>query len=296
MEKSMSNHYTSVNEYLIEQFGEKVYKLSLNAGLTCPNRDGTIGTGGCIFCSEGGSGDFAMANGSIYQQIEDAKTLISSKTNCRKFIAYFQAFTNTYGPIEYLRNIFTEAINHPDIVVLSIATRCDCISNEVLELLMELNQIKPVWIEMGLQSIHPQTLELIKCGYTFDQFKKTTSQLSDVGIDVIAHIILGLPGETQSMMLNSIKEVCNLPIKGIKLSLLHVLKNTELADMYASSPWPMMSLEEYCHLVVACIDIIPDDIVVHRITGDGPRKLLIAPTWSTDKKRILNTINQLLRN
>lgn len=292
----MSNHYTSVNEYLIEQFGEKVYKLSLNAGLTCPNRDGTIGTGGCIFCSEGGSGDFAMANGSIYQQIEDAKTLISSKTNCRKFIAYFQAFTNTYGPIEYLRNIFTEAINHPDIVVLSIATRCDCISNEVLELLMELNQIKPVWIEMGLQSIHPQTLELIKCGYTFDQFKKTTSQLSDVGIDVIAHIILGLPGETQSMMLNSIKEVCNLPIKGIKLSLLHVLKNTELADMYASSPWPMMSLEEYCHLVVACIDIIPDDIVVHRITGDGPRKLLIAPTWSTDKKRILNTINQLLRN
>ena len=292
----MNHQYTSVNEYLTNQFGEKVYKLSLNAGLTCPNRDGTLGTGGCIFCSEGGSGDFAMSNGSIYQQIEDARALISSKTNCRKFIAYFQAFTNTYGPIEYLRNIFTEAINHPDIVVLSIATRCDCINDKVLALLVELNKIKPVWIEMGLQSVHPQTLELIRCGYTFEQFKKATSQLSDVGIDVIAHIILGLPGENTSMMLESVEKVCALPIKGIKLSLLHVLKNTVLADMYEASPWPMMSLDEYCHLVVDCIDVIPDNIVVHRITGDGPRKLLIAPSWSTDKKRILNTINQLLKS
>lgn len=292
----MSLGYTSVNEYLTQQFGEKVYKLSLNAGLTCPNRDGTISTGGCIFCSEGGSGDFAISGSSVYQQIEDAKALISSKTNCRKFVAYFQAFTNTYGPIEYLRKIFTEAINHPDIVVLSIATRCDCINSDVLDLLVELNQIKPVWIEMGLQSIHPNTLEFIRCGYTFDQFKKTTSQLSDAGIDVIAHIILGLPGETKSMMLDSVSEVCKLPIRGIKLSLLHVLKNTVLAQMYEANPWAMMTLDEYCELVVDCLKLIPNNVIVHRITGDGPRKLLIEPKWSTDKKRILNTINHLLSN
>lgn len=290
----MSHGYTSVNKYLSEKFGEKVYKLSLNAGLTCPNRDGTLSTGGCIFCSEGGSGDFAVSGTDIYQQIEDAKKLISAKTNCRKFIAYFQAYTNTYGPIDYLRKIFTEAINHPDIVVLSIATRCDCIDENVLDLLIELNKIKPVWIEMGLQSIHPQTLELIRCGYTFDQFKKTTSLLSDAGIDVIAHIILGLPSETKSMMIDSVSQVCQLPIKGIKISLLHVLKNTVLADMYHANPWPMMTLDEYCLLVVECLKVIPSHVIVHRITGDGPRNLLIEPKWSTDKKRILNTINHLL--
>ncbi len=290
----MSHHYTSVNTYLTEMFGEKIYKLSLSAGLSCPNRDGTLGKGGCIFCSEGGSGDFAMSEGGIYKQIEDAKALLASKTNCRRFIAYFQAFSNTYGPIDYLRSIFTEAINHPDIAVLSIATRCDCIDDEILNLLIELNKIKPVWIEMGLQSVHPQTLELIRCAYTFEQFKKTASRLSDAGIDVIAHIILGLPGESRDMILSSVKEVCKLPIKGIKLQLLHVLKNTALADMYEANPWPMMTMDEYCQLIVDCIDIIPEDIVVHRITGDGPRKLLIAPDWSTDKKRILNTINQLL--
>jgi len=290
----MSQKYTSVNEHLKSLYGEKVYKLSLNAGLTCPNRDGSLSTGGCAFCSEGGSGDFAMSEGNISTQIEDAKKLIESKTDCRKFIAYFQAFTNTYGPVEYLRQIFTEAINHPDVVILSIATRCDCISEEVLELLVELNQIKPVWIEMGLQSVHNATLSAMNCGYTFEQFKKTASQLSDAGIDVIGHIILGLPGETREMMLTSVREACQLPIKGIKLQLLHVLKNTALADMYSKNPWPMMSLDEYCQLIVDCIAVIPSHIVVHRITGDGPRKLLIAPLWSTDKKRILNTINQLL--
>lgn len=292
----MKHQYTSVNEYLTKEYGEKVYKLSLNAGLTCPNRDGSIGTNGCAFCSEGGSGDFAMAEGGITKQIEDAKALISAKTSCRKFIAYFQAFTNTYGPVEYLRTIFTEAINHPDVVILSIATRCDCISDDVLKLLVELNQIKPVWIEMGLQSIHPQTLADMHCGYTFEQFKKTTSLLSDAGINVIAHIILGFPNETREMMLESVKEACKLPIRGIKLQLLHILKNTELARMYADSPWPLMTMEEYCNLIVDCIDNIPSNIIVHRITGDGPRKLLIEPLWSTDKKRVLNTINQKLNS
>lgn len=290
----MPHSYTSLNEYLINTFGEKVYKLSLNAGLTCPNRDGSKGFGGCAFCSEGGSGDFATSGTDVYTQIEDAKRLIQSKTSCNKFIAYFQAFTNTYGPIEYLRKIFTEAINHPDIVALSIATRCDCISEEVLKLLVELNSIKPVWVEMGLQSAHDSTLNAMNCCYTFEQFKKTTSLLSDAGIDVIAHIILGLPGESREMMLYSVEQACLLPIKGIKLQLLHVLKNTRLAQMYESAPWPMMTMDEYCALIADCVSLIPKNIVIHRLTGDGPRKLLIAPLWSTDKKRILNTLRNKL--
>lgn len=290
----MPHSYTSLNEYLINTFGEKVYKLSLNAGLTCPNRDGSKGLGGCAFCSEGGSGDFATSGTDVYTQIEDAKRLIQSKTSCNKFIAYFQAFTNTYGPIEYLRKIFTEAINHPDIVALSIATRCDCISEEVLKLLVELNSIKPVWVEMGLQSAHNSTLNAMNCCYTFEQFKKTTSLLSDAGIDVIAHIILGLPGESREMMLYSVEQACLLPIKGIKLQLLHVLKNTRLAQMYESAPWPMMTMDEYCALIADCVSLIPKNIVIHRLTGDGPRKLLIAPLWSTDKKRILNTLRDKL--
>lgn len=290
----MSLKYTSINDHLKEQFGEKVYKLSLNAGLTCPNRDGTLSTGGCAFCSADGSGDFAMSSGSITKQIEDAKLLLSGKTDCKKFIAYFQAFTNTYGELEYLRQIFTEAINYPDVVVLSIATRCDCINDDILALLVELNRIKPVWVELGLQSIHDSTLQSMNCCYTFEQFKKTASLLSDAGIDVISHIILGFPEETKDMMLASVSEVCKLPISGIKLQLLHILKDTELARRYQTNPWPMMTMEEYCQLIVDCIAIIPRNIVIHRITGDGPRSLLIAPTWSTDKKRVLNTINQLL--
>jgi len=290
----MSLNYTSVNEHLQKQFGEKVYKLSLNAGLTCPNRDGTISTGGCAFCSAEGSGDFAMSKGSITRQLEDARLLLSAKTDCNKFIAYFQAFTNTYGPIEYLRQLFTEAINYPDVVVLSIATRCDCIDDEILSLLVELNKIKPVWVELGLQSIHEATLQSMNCGYTFEQFKKTASLLSNAGIDVISHIILGFPDETREMMLSPVSEVCKLPISGIKLQLLHVLEGTELARRYRDNPWPMMTMEEYCQLVFDCLALRPDNIVVHRITGDGPRKLLIAPLWSTDKKRVLNTINQLL--
>ena len=294
-------NYTSINDHLKNKYGEKVYKLSIDAGMSCPNRDGRLGTGGCIFCSEGGSGDFAFGKKERYScsaedivsQLEQAKELIAGKTDCHKFIAYFQAFTNTYAPVDYLRKVFYAAIEQPDIEILSIATRCDCISDEILELLKELNRIKPVWVEMGLQSVHPKTLEYIKCGYTYEQFADSTYRLSEAGIDVIAHLILGLPGEDHDMMIASVDRVCTLPIRGIKLQLLHVLKNTELADIYEKNPFHIMSMEEYCTLVAECVKHIPEDIIIHRLTGDGPRRLLIEPRWSTDKKRVLNMLNAL---
>ncbi len=292
-----------INEYLQNSYGEKVYKLALDAGMTCPNRDGTKGVGGCIFCSGGGSGDFTFGDKEpysynaqdIHDQIELAKSLISQKSDCHKFIAYFQAFSNTYAPIEYLREVFLAAANHPDIVIVSIATRCDCISWEVIELLSEMNRIKPVWVEMGLQSVHPQTLEFINCKYTYEEFEDSVRRISAVGIDVIAHLILGLPGEDHRTMEESVDKVCALPIKGIKLQLLHVLRGTRLEQMYINDPFHIMSMEEYCKLVVSLIRRIPEEIVIHRVTGDGPRKLLIEPKWSTDKKRVLNTINKMLK-
>ena len=297
----MTDKHISVSEYLKEKYGEKVYKISIDAGMTCPNRDGTLGTGGCIFCSEGGSGDFAFGNGKKYSytqediigQLNSARSLISAKSDCRKFIAYFQAFSNTYAPVEYLRKVFFAAIEQPDIVGLSVATRCDCISEEVLSLLKELNSIKPVWVEMGMQSVHAQTLEAIKCGYTYEQFEDSVYRLSEAGINVIAHLILGLPGETHEMMIASVDKVCSLPIRGIKLQLLHVLKGTELAGKYEEEPFHIMSMEEYCSLVTECLNHIPKDIVIHRLTGDGPRRLLIEPKWSTDKKRVLNTLKKM---
>ena len=308
-------NYTSVNEYLKNTFGEKVYKLSLDAGMTCPNRDGHVGRGGCAFCSAGGSGDFACGQkesgknpeedayhlrfrcspDDIHEQIDRAKEQVASKTNCRKFIAYFQAFTNTYAPIEYLRSIFSAAIGHPDVVILSVATRCDCLNDEVLHLLSELNRIKPVWIEMGMQSAHDKTLAKMNCCYTFGQFSDSVHRLHDIGIKVIAHVILGLPGETEDMMLTSVRKACALPIDGIKLQLLHVLSNTPLADIYETEPFPVFTMEEYCSFILKCLELIPDNITVHRLTGDGPRHLLIAPTWSTDKKRVLNTLHRMLQ-
>lgn len=285
--------YHSLDYYLKNTFGEKIYRLSLNAGMTCPNRDGKIDTRGCIFCSAGGSGDFASAPSlSITEQIESAKLRLKGKTNCEKFIAYFQAYTNTYAPVSYLRNIFTEAVSHPDIVALSIATRCDCLSDEILDLLAELNQIKPVWIELGLQTIHQDTLRFIRSGFTLTQFDFAVNALSKRKIAVIVHLILGLPGETKDMMLESLSYVCKLPISGIKLQLLHVLRYTDLATIYEETPFPTFSMEEYCDFIVDCVERIPSNIVIHRLTGDGPRSLLIAPLWSTDKKRILNTIQK----
>ena len=267
--------YFSLDHYLKQTFGEKVYRLSLNGGMTCPNRDGTLDSRGCIFCSAGGSGDFATAPSlSVTEQITQAKERIRRKSNCRKFIAYFQAYTNTYAPVSYLRELFTEAIEQPDIAALSIATRCDCLPPEVLDLLSELNCQKPVWIELGLQSIHNDTLRQIS---------------------VITHLILGLPGETKEMMLASVDAVAHLPVDGVKLQLLHVLKNTDLALLCEKAPFPVFSLEEYCDFVVTCIEHLPPEMVIHRLTGDGPRSLLIAPLWSTDKKRVLNTIYKRFR-
>lgn len=288
--------YYSLDYYLKQTFGEKVYRLSLNGGMTCPNRDGLLGEKGCIFCSAGGSGDFsAPASLSVTEQIAQAKLLVQSKTKCRKFIAYFQAYTNTYAPTDYLRRIFTEAIEHPDIVALSIATRCDCLPEDVIALLRELNQKKPVWVELGLQTIHEETLSFIRSGFTLEQYHRAVYTLAENDIPCITHLILGLPGETREQMLSSVTHVASLPVSGIKLQLLHVLKNTDLGTLYEKSPFPLFSLEEYCNLIADCIALLPPEMVIHRLTGDGPKSLLLAPLWSADKKRVMNTIQKVLR-
>lgn len=288
--------YHSLDYELKTIFGEKVYRLALNGGMTCPNRDGKIDTRGCIFCSAGGSGDFASAPTlSVTEQIADAKSRICAKTGCSKYIAYFQAYTNTYAPVSYLRAIFTEAINHPDIVALSIATRCDCLPPDVLNLLEKLNRIKPVWIELGLQTIHPQTTTLIRSGFTLSDYDRAVTELSKRNISIITHLILGLPGETKEMMLESLSYVTSHPLNGIKLQLLHVLQKTDLAALYEEAPFSTFTLEEYCDFIVDCIELIPAEITLHRLTGDGPRAQLISPLWSTDKKRVLNTIQKRLK-
>lgn len=288
--------YHSLDYHFKTTFGEKIYRLSLNGGMSCPNRDGKLSTGGCIFCSAGGSGDFATSPLlSITEQIEEAKLRLAGKTKCTKYIAYFQAYTNTYAPVDYLLKIFTEAINHPDIVALSIATRCDCLSEDILDLLEELNQIKPVWVELGLQTIHSRTLKFIRSGFTLAQFNTAVTNLHARGIAVITHLILGLPGENRDDMLASLSYVAKLPISGLKLQLLHVLRGTDLATYYETNPFWTFSLEEYCDFIVDCIELLPPNIVLHRLTGDGPRNLLLAPLWSTDKKRVLNTIQKKLK-
>lgn len=285
--------YNSLNNYLRNKFGCKVYKLSISSGLSCPNRDGKLSTKGCIFCSNGGSGDFATSAAlSVTEQIEQAKEKVSKKITNGKYIAYFQSFTNTYGDVDYLKKIFTEAINHPDIVALSIGTRPDCLPNDVLDLLNRLNQIKPVWVELGLQTIHEKTGRYINRGYTLDVFDQAVANLNKLNIDVIVHLILGLPNETNDMILESVKYVCSKPISGIKLQLLHVLKNTPLEKEYFLNQFHIYSLEEYASLLGECICNIPSDIVIHRLTGDGPKSLLIEPQWSSNKKLVLNYINK----
>lgn len=285
--------YNSLNNYLRNKFGCKVYKLSISSGLSCPNRDGKLSTKGCIFCSNGGSGDFATSAAlSVTEQIEQAKEKVSKKITNGKYIAYFQSFTNTYGDVDYLKKIFTEAINHPDIVALSIGTRPDCLPNDVLDLLNRLNQIKPVWVELGLQTIHEKTARYINRGYTLDVFDQAVENLNKLNIDIIVHLILGLPNETNDMILESVKYVCSKPISGIKLQLLHVLKNTPLEKEYFLNQFHIYSLEEYASLLGECICNIPSDIVIHRLTGDGPKSLLIEPQWSGNKKLVLNYINK----
>lgn len=288
--------YYSLNNYLRNTFGCKVYKLSLDGGFTCPNRDGTIDTRGCIFCSKGGSGDFAESRLlSITEQIEQGKKRVENKIKSGKYIAYFQAFTNTYAPVEALRKKFFEAMNHKDIAALSIATRPDCLGDDILALLDELNKIKPVFVELGLQTIHEKSAEYIRRGYPLSVYDDAVKKLNTIGINIVVHVILGLPNESKADMLDTVKYVCNSGINGIKLQLLHILKNTDLADEYYRGNVKVLELDEYIDLVKACVEIIPKDIVIHRLTGDGAKKDLIAPLWSADKKNILNKINKALQ-
>lgn len=286
--------YYSLNNYLKDTFGEKVYKISLNAGFTCPNRDGTIDTRGCIFCSKGGSGDFAESPLlSITKQIELGKKRVSAKIKSGKYIAYFQAFTNTYAPVDVLRSKYYEAVNHKDIVALSVATRPDCLGDDVLELLDEINKIKPVFVELGLQTIHQKQADYIRRGYTLEVYDKAVRDLKKIGVNVVVHIILGLPGETKDDMLKTVNYVCKSGADGIKLQLLHILKGTDLEQEYYRGNIRPLEFEEYLDIIKACVEIIPDTVVIHRLTGDGAKKDLIAPLWSADKKRVINAINKL---
>lgn len=288
--------YLSFNKYLKDKFGQKVYKISLDGGFTCPNRDGKTGTRGCIFCSKGGSGDFAESREmSITEQIENGKKRVEKKIKSGKYIAYFQAFTNTYAPVEILRQKYEEAINHPDIVALSIATRPDCLGDDVLRLLDEMNKIKPVFVELGLQTIHQKSAKYIRRGYDLSIYDKAVRDLKKIGVNVVVHVILGLPNESENDMLETVKYVCESGANGIKLQLLHVIDGTDLAKDYEKGLFKTLEFDEYVNLIVKCVKIIPNDIVIHRLTGDGAKKDLIAPLWSADKKRVLNAINKALR-
>lgn len=289
--------YTSLNDYLKNEYGSKVYKLALSAVSTCPNRDGTIGDRGCIFCDAAGSGSFAepMCE-SVTKQIERAKLRVKSKTQADKFIAYFQSFTNTYAPIDYLEKVFFEAISHPQVVVLSIATRPDCLPAEVLTLLERLNKIKPVWVELGLQSIHKDTANYIRRGYSISVYDKAVTDLNAIGVKVITHMIIGLPHETVDMMVQTAHYIGKSGAWGIKLQLLHVLYGTDLEKEYKDGKFDCLKLEEYTEILKRCLDVLPPDMVIHRITGDGDKKKLIAPLWSADKKRVLNHINNKLKD
>ncbi|MHB8127754.1 MAG: TIGR01212 family radical SAM protein [Mobilitalea sp.] len=292
--------YHSLDYELKKTYGQKIYKLSLNGGMSCPNRDGTIDTRGCIFCSEGGSGDFATAaNQSVAEQIEAAKKIVAAKISNpgeAKYIAYFQAFTNTHAPITHLQKLFTEAISHKDIVILSIATRPDCLSDEVLKLLSELNRIKPVWIELGLQTIHEVTSDFIRRGYPLSVFESQVHRLRSLGITVIVHTILGLPKETKHDMLMTIEYIAKLPVQGIKLQLLHILKGTDLGVLYEEGILTeVLSLDDYIDIVISCLEHLPVDMVIHRVTGDGPKKLLLAPLWSGNKKLVINRLHSQMK-
>ena len=286
--------YTSLNSYLKERFGCKVYKLAIDGGFTCPNRDGTLGTRGCIFCSKGGSGEFAGSRElSITEQIEKGKKLVEKKIKDGKYIAYFQAFTNTYAPIDELRDKYYQAVNHPDIIALSIGTRPDCLGAEVLQLLDEINKIKPVFVELGLQTIHEKTAEYIRRGYPLSVYDEAVDNLHKININVVTHLIIGLPGETTDDILESVEYVCK-KTDGIKLQLLHILKGTDLEKEYNECKVKTLDIDEYAEIIKKCVEIIPETVVIHRLTGDGAKKDLIAPLWSADKKNVLNTINKNL--
>lgn len=283
----------TLNQYLRDTFGQKLYKIALDGGFTCPNRDGTIDTRGCIFCSGSGSGEFAGdCTMSITQQIERGKEQVQKKIKNGRYIAYFQAFTNTYAPVGKLRSLYMEAINHKDIAVLSIATRPDCLPDEALDLLCECNQIKPVWVELGLQTINPSTAAYIRRGYPLPVYDDAVRRLKACGIEVITHVILGLPGESRRDMLDTVSYVGRSHADGIKLQLLHVIRGTDLEKDYREGKFEMLTFESYVELVADCIALLPENMVIHRMTGDGDKRTLVAPMWSTDKKRVLNAIHR----
>ena len=288
--------YYSLDYYLKTTYGEKLYKISLDGGMTCPNRDGTLGTRGCIFCSRGGSGDFAESHTlSVTEQIESGKKQSAKKYTGSSYIAYFQAYTNTYASLAYLEKLYMEAILHPDIRILSIATRPDCLSTEILDLLERLNQIKPEWVELGLQTINERPARYIRRGYDLPVFETAVSELRRRGIDVIVHTILCLPGETKPDMLQTIQYLNRQDIQGIKLQLLHILKDTDLAEIYASDPFPVPDPQEYYELLGSCISHLRPDIVIHRLTGDGPKELLTAPLWTCNKRQVLNQLQSYFK-
>ena len=290
--------YYSLDYYLKKTFGEKTYKVALDGGMSCPNRDGTVSTGGCIFCSNGGSGDFAIKHNkdnNITKQIETAIAFLRAKHKFvgNKFIAYFQSFSNTYAPVSYLEDIFSQAIKHPEVCALSIGTRPDCFNEDIYNLLEKLNKTKPVWVELGLQTMHEKTAKLINRGYKLSVFENTVHELRKRNITVIVHVIIGLPGEKAADLYETIDYLNKMDIQGIKLQLLHVLKNTALANMMGN--FKILTLDEYIDILCECITRLSPDIVIHRLTGDGPKDLLIAPEWSKNKRLVLNTISHELK-
>ena len=288
--------YYSLNNYLRDTFGDKVYKISIDGGFTCPNRDGTLDTRGCIFCSKGGSGEFSQSRKlSVSEQLDAGKALVENKIKSGKYIAYFQPFTNTYAPVDVLREKYLEAVNKDYIVALSIATRPDCLEDDVMKLLEEINSIKPVFVELGLQTIHERSAEYIRRGYTIDIYEKAVNKLKQIGVNVVVHLILGLPGESREDMLESVDYVCKIGVDGIKLQLLHILKGTDLEKEYLNGKVRPLEFDEYINLIKDCVEIIPENIVIHRLTGDGAKKDLIAPLWSADKKKVINALNKALK-
>lgn len=287
-----TKRYYTFNEHLRERFGGKVFKISLDAGFTCPNRDGTLGWGGCVYCSERGSGDFAGEQGlSIHDQFAIVAERMKRKWATAKYLAYFQAFTNTYAPVERLREVYEKALAEENVVGIAISTRPDCLSEDVLDYLDELNQRTYLWVELGLQSIHDRTMEWIGRGHNYAQFLKGLDQLRSRGIRVCAHIILGLPGESKKEMLETAQAVAKMPLQGVKIHLLHVLRGTPLATIYEFQPFELMTKEDYVSLVVDILEILPAEMIIHRLTGDGPPDNLIGPLWSRKKWEVLNAID-----
>ncbi|MDD6334148.1 MAG: TIGR01212 family radical SAM protein [Clostridia bacterium] len=286
----MLPYYYSVSEYLKKTYGHKLYKLSLSGGMTCPNRDGLIDTRGCIFCSSQGSGDFAVTD------IDKAKSVVADKYSGNEYIAYFQSFTNTYADADYLRKLFTPVIMRDDIRILSIATRPDCLGSDIIELLSELNSIKPVWVELGLQTINEDTARYIRRGYKLSVYDEAAHNLNQAGIQFITHMIVGLPGDTTEDTVATARYIADSKASGIKIALLHVLKDTDLYADYCAGRFSTMTMEEYFQIIGQILAIMPKDMVIHRLTGDGPKNTLAAPLWTADKKRVLNALSHYLKD